>query len=184
MKLKTFMKETLQEVIPKFTFFEILTNNPKLMFASIPVIAATPAINIWDTIFVLNLLMIFDLITGLLGSWWVWRKKENREDLWFFGRGEGFNSSMFKTGFAKIIVYYGVPTILENFRVAYHLKDFKIEFITNDPVSLPTFFILLFCMNEGFSIFQENLPKMGFNLWERVKKIIGFSKEVTTELIK
>jgi hypothetical protein len=62
------------------------------------------------------------------------------------------------------------------------LKNFRYENFSHAEFELATIALIVFCLNEGFSIFHENLPKCGFNLWHRIKKMIGFYKEVKKEI--
>ena len=62
------------------------------------------------------------------------------------------------------------------------LKNFKYESFSDAEFELATIALIVFCLTEGFSIFHENLPKCGFNLWHQIKKMIGFVKEAKKEI--
>ena len=180
--MKNFIQEALSVTLPKFSLLIEFMNKPFLALLTItPTIAVTPVIDLWGAIYVLGLLFLGDLITGVMASYFVW-KKSAPKDKYFFGKGEGFSSDKFKKMFVKLIIYLGAPLVVNKFQTVFMLKNFKYESISNAEISIATFLILIFCLNEGFSIFHENLPKCGFNLWVRIKKMIGFYKEVKNEI--
>lgn len=174
--------EILNTAFPKFSLFIEATRNPFLGIAIVTTTANSLVIvNIWSAFYVLCWFFIGDLGSGLLASYFEW-KKSDRKERWFFGKGEGFSSDKFKKMFIKIIVYCGTPLVVYNFQHTFLLKNISYKRISEAEIDLATFFILLFILNEGFSIFHENLPKCGFNIWSRIKKMIGFYKEVKNEI--
>lgn len=181
--MKKFIEEITSIAMPKFTLMIELINKPILgVLALVPTVAVVPAVDLWGAVYVLGLLFIGDLITGLLASYFIWKKQPEKKDKWFFGKGEGFSSDKFKKMFVKLIIYLGAPLVVQKFQTVFMIKNFKYESISNAELSIATFLILVFCLNEGFSIFHENLPNCGFNLWDRIKKMIGFYKEVKNEI--
>lgn len=180
--MKNLIQETMQIALPKFTLLlEMFTKPIFGLIAITPVIAATPIVDFWSAVHLLKWLFIGDLITGLGASYLEW-KKGKKKDRWFFGKGEGFSSDKFKKMFVKIIVYCATPIAMFKLQTTFAIKNIKYETIMDAEMNISTALILLFCLNEGFSIFHENLPKCGFNLWERVRKMIGFYKEVKKEI--
>lgn len=161
-----------------------LFTNPKIALFAIPTTAIL-SVKVVDIDSVYNLLWWFfgaDFATGLWGSYCVWRKLPERKEKWFFGKGEGFSSDKFKKMFVKLIVYLVTPIAIINFQETFHLKRMKYEVLSTAEIDVATFLLLIFILNEGFSIVHENLPKCGYNLWNRLKKIIGFYKEVKNEI--
>jgi phage-related holin len=176
------MKNLLIFALPKFSLIAMMFNKPALLLAAIPTIAITKLVVDFESVaWILFYMLIVDLITGLIASYCVWRNSD-RLERWFFGKGEGFSSDKFKRMGLKILVYLGVPFLLIKFQEVLMLKNFKYDRVSDAEFELATIAIIVFCLNEGFSIFHENLPKCGFNLWERLKKIIGFYKEIKTEI--
>ena len=126
--------------------------------------------------------MLLDLITGLLASYFDWKKKPEKKDRWFFGKGEGFSSDKAKKLGVKLGVYLIVPLALIKIQKILLIKNFKYESFSEAEFELATIVVIIFCLIEGFSIFHENLPKCGFNLWKSIKKMIGFYKEIKEEI--
>ena len=180
--MKNFLQEVISVAFPKFSLLIEFMNKPILALLAItPTIVVTPVVDLWGAVYVLVLLFFGDLVTGVLASYFDW-KKSAPEDKWFFGKGEGFSSDKFKKMFVKMIIYLGTPLVVQKFQAVFMIKNMKFETISNSELSIATFLILIFCLNEGFSIFHENLPRCGFNLWERIQKMIGFYKEAKKDL--
>jgi phage-related holin len=67
------------------------------------------------------------------------------------------------------------------FQIILAIKNIKYQSFSDSEFELSSICVIFFCLIEGFSIFHENLPKCGFNIWEEIKKMIGFYKKVKTE---
>lgn len=162
-----------------FPTFTLLIKKPILLIATTPIVAATVyVIDIKSAAWILLGFFFVDLATGLLGSYFEWSTKPNKKDKYFFGRGEGFSSDKFKKMGIKGLVYCGLPYMLLKFQIAFMIKNFKYEKVSDAEFTLPVIFIIFFIINEGFSIFHENLPKCGFNLYDRIRKIVKTVKTV------
>jgi hypothetical protein len=158
------------------TLFNMLSS-PYLIFFMVPTIAISAVVDIQNVVEILFWLFLFDLFTGVSASYFDW-KKTSVKDSWFFGNGEGFSSEKFKKCFVKIIVYAGTPWIVLKFQNAFLIKNFKIESISDSEFNITIILLLLFCANETFSIFWENLPKCGINIPKAVKDLIVKIKEI------
>jgi phage-related holin len=176
----------IELVLPKFTLIDNSMQSPKALaivasISSIPILVPV-IVNFYD---VLNLLVVFfiaDFLTGMIGSFFEWKKKEVKKDKWFFGRGEGFSSEKFKKMFVKALVYISLPFVFMRFQEVFHIKRVKYEVLSTAELDLSTCLLLLFILNEGFSIFHENLPKCGINIWKSIKQAIGFYKEIKKDI--
>lgn len=179
------MKILFEFALPKFTFLGLLFKKPVVLLSTVPAVVAVKITNVvrFESVaWILFWLFVADWVTGVLASYFEWKGKGNKKDEWFFGNGEGFSSDKFKKMIFKGIAYAGLPLILIRFQHVLMLKNFKYERLSDAEFEWATIAILVFCMNEGFSIFHENLPKCGFNLWERIKKMIGFYKDFKNKI--
>lgn len=168
--------------IPKFSLLTEAFGNPLLAMVVIPsTIAIAPAINMWDAFYTLSFFFLGDFLSGLGASYCEWRKTK-LEDKWFLGKGEGFSSDKFKKMFVKIIVYLGAPLTVNNFQEVFMVKNLKYDAFFNGEIPIATGLILIFCLNEGFSIFHENLPKCGFNIFDIFKKWITTYKDIKKDI--
>lgn len=176
------MKELFSIAIPKLTFLAFMFKKPVALVVVVPLVAVTNLVVDFESMgYILFGFFIADLLTGLLGSYFVW-KASDHTDRWFFGKGEGFSSDKAKKMGVKAMVYVGLPLMLIQLQKVLFLKNFKYERLSDAEFELATIALIVFCLIEGFSIFHENLPKCGFNLWQSIKKMIGFYKKVKSEI--
>lgn len=177
------MKEIMAIALPKFTLITIIVKKPLLLLPIVPVVAAaTIVVDFEGMLIVLFWFFIADLASGLYASYCRW-KKSDHVDRWFFGRGkEGFSSDKAKQMGIKAAIYIIVPLALIRLQEVLYIKNLKYDTISEAEFQFGTIAIILFCLIEGFSIFHENLPDCGFNLWQSIKKMIGFYKEAKKEI--
>jgi hypothetical protein len=176
------MKEIMAIALPKFTFLSLLIEKPILLVPVVPVIAVTKIVVDFEGVaWLLFWLFLADLGTGLLASYFEWKKSDHAER-WFFGKGEGFSSDKAKKMGLKLLVYLGVPFLCIKLQQVLFLKNFKYERISDAEFELASLAVIFFCLIEGFSIFNENLPKCGINLWKIIKEIIGLFKDIKKEI--
>jgi hypothetical protein len=179
------MEKLLAFALPKFTLLTIFIKKPLLVIAGIPAIVAVSQVVSYEGVWVIfTCFIIGDLLSGLGASYCQWKAKPNRKEHWFFGKGEGFSSDKAKKMGIKLLVYLIVPQLIVNIQKTLLLKNFKYSTISDAEFELATIVVLFFCAVEGFSIVHENLPKCGIDLWGSLKKMIGFIKEVKSEITK
>ena len=176
------MIQYLNMALPKFSFLLFAIKKPIVLILTAPVVVVLSQVVSFEGVFqILGWMCLGDLVTGLYGSFCTWKKSDHK-DRWFFGKGEGFTSDKAKKMGVKIAVYLSVPLLLIHLQKTLLLKNFKYESFSDAEFEWATAILILFCLIEGFSIFHENLPKCGFNLWKSVKKMIGFYKEFKNEI--
>lgn len=176
------MNEFMSFPLPKFTLIPLTIKKPILLVPVVPMVAVTKLVVDFESMgWVLLAMFLIDLFTGLLASYFIWKKSDHKER-WFFGKGEGFSSDKAKKMGVKALVYLGVPYMLIQFQKILFLKNFKYERVSDAEFELATISLIIFCLIEGFSIVHENLPKCGFDFWARIKEMIGFYKEVKNEI--
>lgn len=150
----------------------------------ITVIPAIPIVNVVDLVKVVHILIalwVIDLSTGLTASYFEWRKKTTRGK-YFFGVSGGFSSDKFKKSFVKGIIYAAFPLIVLKFQQTFLIKNISLAQITDSQIDITTICILIFCANEIFSIFWENLPKCGLNVPQAIKNLIIGVKTIKDEI--
>ena len=176
------MEKLLAFALPKFTLLSLLFKKPILIITGVPAIVAVSKVVSYEGVwFIFCWFFVGDLLSGLLASYYEWKKSDHKER-WFFGKGEGFSSDKAKKMGIKLAVYLLVPQLLVNLQKTLLLKNFKYSTISDAEFELATIVVLFFCAIEGFSIFHENLPKCGFDLWRSIKNMIGFYKEAKKEI--
>ena len=123
-------------------------------------------------------LFLIDLVTGITASYCEWKKLTDRAN-WFFNWNKGgFSSDKFKKCFIKGMVYGGFPLIVFGFQHVFLFKTISIKSITESEIDITTACLLVFCANEFFSIFWENLPSCGVNIPKGIKNLITEVKEI------
>lgn len=178
------MKELVSLSIPKFTFAVVYLKKPAVALTTIPAAVELSKIITYADVWTIFLCFILaDLVTGILASWWEWRKTDHK-DKWFFGKGEGFSSQKAKSLAVKLFFYLSVPELCIKLQAKLHLKNFIFSSVSEAEFELATVVVLLFCAMEGFSTVHENLPKLGLDFWDTIKKILRFGKEVKGEIGK
>jgi len=146
-----------------------------------PSLAIAPVVSLESVVWILVWLFLCDLGSGLLASSFEW-KKTAPKGKYFFGQSGGFSSDKFKKCFIKGIIYGGFPLIVLKFQQVFLIKNITFSTITDSQMEITTICVLVFCANEIFSIFWENLPKCGLNLPKGIRNLITGIKGVTNEI--
>ena len=162
----------ISSFLPNFSMFSMFVEKPITMLSVVPAALAVPVIDLYEAATVLAILFVADFITGLLASYYEWKKKPIKKDNFFFGKGEGFSSDKFKKMFVKGMVYLGFPLFFIKFQSVFKIKSFGIKTVSEAQLDLVTIIIIIFCGNELFSIVRENLPRMGIDLIARLKNFL------------
>lgn len=180
--MSSFAEQIFNTPMPKFALLAKLTNNALIFFTAVPAaVVAVKVVDFWSSVTALVVMFIADFATGLMASYFDW-KKSAVKDKWFFGRGEGFSSDKFKKMFAKLIIYLGTPLAVHKFQSTYMIRNFRYETISEAEFGIATFLILIFCANEGYSIFHENLPRCGINVFNLFKRVFSLYKSTKKEI--
>jgi hypothetical protein len=171
------------KILPNFMLLPFLIKKPIWLVITVPAIAIVPTVvDFIRLCYILFWMFIIDFITGVGASYCEWKRLPEKEDKWFFGKGEGFSSKKAKSLGLKAIVYIGLPLLILEFQIILGIKNIKYETFSDSEFELASIFVIFFCLIEGFSIFNENLPKCGFNIFSKIKEIIGFYKKVKKEI--
>ncbi|GIZ08388.1 phage holin family protein [Flavobacterium sp. UMI-01] len=159
---------------------EILTHSiikPISLAVIPPSIAIAPVVNLKEVVFILVVLFLIDFATGLLSSYFTWAEKAPKGK-YFFGQSGGFSSDKFKKCFVKGIIYGGFPLVVLKFQQTFLIKNMSFSSITDVQIDITTICLLVFCANELFSIFWENLPNCGLNIPKGIRDLILGVKKI------
>lgn len=118
-------------------------------------------------IFLLIGLMAADFVTGVLASWNMWKNSKIESNFWKYG----FSSSRIRLSIAKSVTYFLFILCTYGIEIIFRIKSFGTNNYTDHEVTLSLLAIAIACSIEFYSIFFENLPKAGFDLWSYFKKI-------------
>lgn len=120
-------------------------------------------------ILLLAAFFIADFITGIIASWIEFRKIKPIVP----GSGKRYviQSSKLRMSAVKFICYalgilcaWGIETV-------FVIKEIPAGHISTENLTITTIVIAFFCLIEFYSIFFENVKRMGFDIIQNVKKI-------------
>lgn len=148
------------------------------MTAAIPSIVIATVVDVKSVAGLLVVLFLIDLVSGIGASYCNWRKLTDRANYFFNWNNGGFSSDKFKKCFVKGMVYGGFPLIVLKFQQVFLFKNISMSAISTAEIDVTTACLLVFCANEFFSIFWENLPVCGLNLPKGIKNLITGVKEI------
>lgn len=112
-------------------------------------------------------LMLVDFITGVLASWYLWHDSKIESNFWKYG----FSSLRIRMSVVKSVTYFLFIICTYGVEIIFRIKSFGSNAYTDHEVTLTLFTIAIACAIEFYSIFFENLPKAGFDIWEKLKAI-------------
>lgn len=178
------MKNFAAAAVPNFTFITIALKKPLLLLAPVTLV---PVVSLASVAEILMWLFTIDLVTGVTASYFIWREATPKGKYFFRAKNlvdmpedqKGFSSDRFKKCFIKGIIYGGFPLIVLKFQQVFLVKNFKMpSYLSDSEIELTTIILLIFCANEFFSIFWENLPKCGVNVPKGIRNFITGVKEI------
>lgn len=171
------MKELVVAITPIFikvhNVCALMTTKKGIAFIA-PVVVASTIVNVKSVIVLLIALMIADFATGILASYTVWKKEHA-------GKLEKprliSSQKLIKSGY-KIFFYFSIIIVSYAIEKIFFINTFSFSFsVANFTVT--TMATAFLCLIELFSIFAENLPKVGFDVIEMTKKI--YKKFIATK---
>ncbi|AKK73771.1 hypothetical protein OK18_15205 [Chryseobacterium gallinarum] len=129
-------------------------------------------------IFLLLGLMTVDFITGVLASWNMWKNSKIQSNFWRYG----FSSSRIRLSIIKSVTYFFFIICSYGIEVIFRIKSFGSNNYTDHDLTLSLVSIAIACAVEFYSIFFENLPRAGFDIWSYFKKITAKIKSGITTI--
>lgn len=135
------------------------------------------------TLLLLAVLFIFDFITGVWASYAEFKKSLPVTP--GSGKRYVFSSAKMRLSAVKFITY-GMGVIVSFFvESIFVIQEFEPSHISTQKLTLTTVVTLFFCSIEFYSIFFENIKRMGFDIIQKVKNIFrdgwGLYKSVKNE---
>jgi len=160
--------------LPKFSLIALIFKKPiVIIYLTISTVAVMPVVDFYKACTMLVILFIADAITGLGASYCDWKKLKVKKDKTFWGKsGEGFSSDKAKKMGTKALVYMAVPIFFIRFQDVFHVKKFKFESLSSAEMDVATLLILGACAIELYSIFKENLPKCGIDVFGQIHSML------------
>lgn len=117
-------------------------------------------------VILLGIFFILDFITGILASW-IEVKKTNSTA----GKKYVIQSSKLRLSAVKFICYALGILCAWGIEIVFVIKKVPSGSISTQNLTFTTVVIAFFCVIEFYSIFFENIKRMGFDVIQKVKKI-------------
>lgn len=114
----------------------------------------------------LGLFFILDFITGILASWIEHTKSDSTTK-----KGYVIQSAKLRLSAVKFICYALGILCAWGIEMVFVLKRIPTGSISTQNLTFTTMVIAFFCVIEFYSIFFENIKRMGFDIIQKVKKI-------------
>jgi phage-related holin len=122
----------------------------------------------------LILSIIVDFITGILASWIDYKKSKAFSD----SSKYIIESAKLRLTAVKFTCYtigilgaWGIETV-------FFIKKIPSGYIATENLTLTTVIIGFFCIIEIYSIFFENIKRMGFDVIQTIKNIVSISRKL------
>ncbi|MFC4163995.1 phage holin family protein [Epilithonimonas zeae] len=142
----------------------------------IPAVGVVSLSNFEKAFFLLLILMLADYVTGIMASWNQWEKSDKTTKFW----NTGFTSEKTRLSIIKSVTYFLFIILTYGIEIIFKIKSFGSNQYTEHEVTLTLVAIAISCAIEFYSIFFENLPKAGFDIWNYLKKMTGKAKKTVT----
>lgn len=151
---------------------------PAVLF---PAVGISISLNSYHfAIFLLFGLLAADYVTGVYASWTEWRKLERPGSFWA-DREKGFTSDRNRLSIVKVVTYFLFILLSYVIEVVFRIKAFNIGWIDHE-LTITFVAMGISCAIEFYSIIFENLPRAGFSIWDKFKKITGTAKNAVSEI--
>lgn len=162
------MKATVLRHISKpFITVSALATKPYQLLITTPIISIPAFCTSIRVLLLLGLLFLLDFITGIVASYVEFKKSKNNDCV---PKRYVIQSSKLRLSAVKFITYGLAILIAYALEWVFLVSEFEIHKNIN-KLSLSTTATAFFCLIEFYSIFFENVKRMGFDIIEIVKTI-------------
>jgi phage-related holin len=125
--------------------------------------------------------MFFDYITGVLASYFEFKKMHPNEKFFRTQKPneenkERYSSEKNKLSLVKFITYFTFILITYWIQHVFKIKGIKTEYSDHKIISLTLISIGICIGNEVYSIFWENLSRAGYNFPKKIMKVVDVIK--------
>ncbi|WP_187477853.1 phage holin family protein [Amniculibacterium sp. G2-70] len=128
-------------------------------------------------IFLLLGLFAVDYITGVMASWVEWKKENTPERF----RNKGFTSEKSRMSIVKMVTYFLFILLTWCIEIVFKIKSFEFSFMDHKG-TITLVAMAISCAIEFYSIFWENLPRAGFSISAKLKKVVSVVKSAKNEI--
>lgn len=151
----------------KFGFtLKTILSKPLTLFTCLPLVVLPVLTTPQKAAMLLGLFFILDFITGISASWIELKKTEAVSEKKYI-----IQSSKLRLSAVKFICYALGILCAWGIEIVFVIKKIPSGSISTQNLTLTTVVIAFFCVIEFYSIFFENIKRMGFDIILKVKKI-------------
>lgn len=145
---------------------KIILGKPLVLFTCLPFFALHLLTTSQKASLLLGFFFILDFITGILASWVEFKKSSPNPETRYV-----IQSSKLRLSAVKFICYSLGILCAWGIEMVFVIKKIPSGSISTQNLTLTTVVIAFFCVIEFYSIFFENIKRMGFDIIHKVKKI-------------
>lgn len=151
------------------TSLKIATSKPGIIVSIIPAVTIPVLSTATMAMILLGGFFLLDFITGVLASWVEFKKTLPLVP----GSGKRYviQSSKLRLSAVKFICYASGILVAWGIETVFVIKEIPTGHISTKNLTLTTVVIAFFCAIEVYSIFFENIKRMGFDIIQKVKTI-------------
>lgn len=148
----------MQEIIKS------LTINPIFLYIIFSIIVQTFSTS-QQACIILMISMLFDFITGILAHWIELRKESIQKKYVIESAKLRLTAVKFICYAMGILSAWGIETV-------FLIQKLPSGYISTENLTLTTIITGFFCVIEIYSIFFENIKRMGFDIVQKIKNIV------------
>lgn len=142
---------------------------PTGLIISIPAAAMPLVTTPQKAVMLLAIFFMLDFITGIMASWAEFKKM--KPSVTQYGKRYLISSAKLKLSGVKFITYAMGILCAWGIEQVFLIREIPSGHISMKNLTLTTIVIGFFCAIEFYSIFFENIKRMGFDIIQKVKKI-------------
>lgn len=175
MELTAFFYHALKVFnLPKIAF-----NKPIAIIACLPAFAIPVFSPTIKALILLGGFFCLDFITGILASWVEFKKAAPLVPA--SGKRYLIQSTKLRLSGVKFICYSLGTLCAWGIETVFVIKEIPSGHVSTQNLTLTTVVIAFFCMIEFYSVFFENVKRMGFDIIQEAKKVFKLYKSIKDE---
>jgi len=149
--------------------FKFYFGNVNAFLLTLPAVTVVALSTVQKAALFLVILFVVDFVTGIGASWVEFKKAAPLVPA--SGKRYLFQSSKARLSIVKGVFYILWTLLWWGVENIFVIKEIPSGHISTENLTLTTYAIAILCAIEFYSIFFENLKRMGFDIIQMVKKI-------------
>ena len=183
-----FLKQIIMEGILVYSQYilkigvkmKAIMSTPSTAIAGASVVGLTLLTSVQLGIWLLVVFSTFDFLTGV-GASWVVKKKAEKLDPELKEKNL-ISSDKLKLSLVKNFVYFSFILMVHLVEVTFKIKTYKMDFLSEEAMSITLIAIGICCGIEVYSIVFENFKTMGFDLAAKITQTTKAIKKLYSEV--